>query len=53
MTNRMFRIEALLRESYHPGLLYRLLTKSIIILVLILLEALMKWELGLSSDFIS
>jgi hypothetical protein len=37
MTNRMFRIEALLRESYHSALLYRLLTKSLVILTLILL----------------
>jgi hypothetical protein len=53
MTNRMFRIEALLREKYHSGLVYRLLTKSLFIFVLIVLEALLKWELGSSSDFIS
>lgn len=53
MTNRMFRIEALLREAYHPGLVYRLMKKSLIILALILLEAFLKWELGFNSDFIS
>lgn len=53
MTNRMFRIEALLREKYHAGLMYRLLKKSLIIFVLIILEAVLKWELGYNSDFIS
>lgn len=53
MANRMFRIEALLREKHLVPLVKRLLWKSSGIFLLIIMEALLRWELGYASDYIS